>query len=50
MEVNSMEKIYARNGRICRKTDLHLKSAIAGFNYRNLAKRIALDLLKKQIQ
>lgn len=40
-----MQKIIAHNGRVWEKAELHLKSAIPGFDRRNLAKRIALDLL-----
>ena len=43
-----MQKIIAKNGKVFEKATLHLKSAI-GFEYKNIAKQIALDLLKKQV-
>ena len=43
------KQICVSNGHIWEKSDLHLKSAIPGFNRRNIAKQIALELLKQQI-
>ncbi len=40
-----MQKIIVHNGKVWEKATLHLKSAIPGFDRRNLAKQIALDLL-----
>ncbi|MBS3147330.1 hypothetical protein J4219_00430 [Candidatus Woesearchaeota archaeon] len=43
------KNICVHNGRIWEKSALHLKSAIPGFNRRNMAKCIALDLLIEQV-
>ena len=44
-----MQKINVHNGKIWEQATLHLKSAILGFDKRNIAKQIALDLLKEQV-
>lgn len=44
-----MQKINVKNGKIWEQATLHLKSAISGFDRRNIAKQIALDLLKAQV-
>jgi len=36
-------------GKVWEKSELHLKSAIPNFNRHNVAKLIALDLLKEQV-
>lgn len=45
-----MQKLCVHNGKIWEKAELHLKSAIPDFNRHNMAKVIALDLLKKQVE
>ncbi|HLC32733.1 MAG TPA: hypothetical protein VJJ82_02815 [Candidatus Nanoarchaeia archaeon] len=44
-----MQKIKVHNGKVWEQRELHLKSAIFRFNRNNIAKQIALDLLKKQV-
>ena len=44
-----MQKIKVHNGKAWEQRELHLKSAIFRFNRNNIAKQIALDLLKKQV-
>jgi len=46
-EVNSMQKINVKNGKVWEKATLHLKSAITGFDRHNIAKQVELELLKK---
>ena len=48
-EVNKMQKINVSNGRIWEKAELHLKSAIQGFDRHNFVKQVELDLLKQLI-
>ncbi len=40
-----MQKLCVSHGKVWERAELHLKSAIPRFDRRNLAKRIALDLL-----
>ena len=49
-EVNYMQKLYVRNGKVWEKAELHLKSAIPHYSRFNIAKNIALDLLKEQVK
>ena len=49
-EVNSMQKLYVSNGKVWEKAELHLKSAIPNYSRYNIAKNIALDLLKEQVR
>ena len=49
-EVNSMQKLYVSNGKVWEKAELHLKSAISHYSRYNIAKNIALDLLKEQVR
>ena len=44
-----MQKLLVHNGRVWEKAELHLKSAVPGFNRNDIAKVIALDLLKEQV-
>ncbi len=44
-----MQKIIVHNGKVWEQAELHLKSAIPGYHYRNIAKQIALDLLQQAI-
>ena len=45
-----MQKIKVHNGKVWEKAELHLKSAVPQFNHRNVAKQIALDLLKELVR
>ena len=45
-----MQKICVHNGKVWEHAQLHLKSAVPHFDRHNLAKVVALDLLKKQVQ
>jgi len=44
-----MQKLCVHNGKVWEKSELHLKSAIPDFDRHNVAKVVALDLLKKLI-
>jgi len=46
---NGKRRAFLCNGKVWEQAQLHLKSAIFGFNRNNIAKQIALDLLKKQV-
>lgn len=43
------KNICVHNGKVWEKSELHLKSSIPNFNRNNIAKLVALDLLKKQV-
>ena len=45
-----MQILYVHQGRVWEKSELHLKSGIPHFNRHNLAKVIALDLIKEQVR
>ncbi len=45
-----MQKLYACKGKIWEQSELHLKSAIPDFDRTNIAKVVALDLLKKLVR
>jgi hypothetical protein len=45
-----MQQIIAHNGKVWEKAELHLKSAIPGYSRHNIAKNIALDLLKELVR
>lgn len=45
-----MQKLCVKNGRVWEKAELHLKSGIPNFNRHNVAKLIALDLLKQLVK
>jgi len=45
-----MQKLLVSNGKVWEKAELHLKSAIPNFNRRNIAKQVALDLLKELVK
>lgn len=49
LEVKYMQKLFVHNGKVWEKAELHLKSAVPGFNRTNIAKVVALDLLKEQV-
>ena len=45
-----MQKLCVHNGKVWEKAELHLKSAIPNFDRHNVAKQVALDLLKKLVR
>jgi len=44
-----MQKLCVKDGHVWEKSRLHLKAAIQ-FDRKNIAKRVALDLLKEQVR
>jgi len=45
-----MQKLCVHNGKVWEKAELHLKSAISDFDRHNVAKVVALDLLKRLVK
>ena len=43
------QRLRVHNGKVWEQSELHLKSAVLKYDYKNVVKQIELDLLKQMV-